>query len=50
MNLSMINLSSKIILVVSNNKRLEILKKFIKFPDKKIPIIHLIKIKKKIFI
>ncbi len=47
MNLSMINLSSKIILVVSNNKRLEILKKFIKFPDKKIPIIHLIKNKKK---
>tara|TARA_Y100000591_G_scaffold316836_1_gene325852 strand:+ start:4588 stop:5280 length:693 start_codon:yes stop_codon:yes gene_type:complete len=47
MNLSMINLSLKIILVVANKKRLEILKRFIKFPDKKIPIIHLLKNKKK---
>ncbi len=47
MNLSMINLSLKIILVISSKKRLEIFKKFIKFPDKKIPIIHLIKHNKK---
>ena len=47
MNLSMINLSLKIILVVANKKRLEILKRFIKFPDKKIPIVHLLKNKKK---
>lgn len=47
MNLSMINLSLKIILVIANKKRLEILKKFIKFPNKNIPIIHLLKNKKK---
>ena len=47
MNLSMINLSLKIILVIANKKRFEILKKFIKFPNKKIPIIHLLENKKK---
>ena len=47
MNLSMINLSLKIILVIANKKRLEILKRFIKFPDKKIPIIYLLENKKK---
>ena len=47
MNLSMINLSLKIILVIANKKRLEIFKKFIKFPDKKIPITHLIQNNKK---
>ena len=47
MNLSMINLSLKIILVISSKKRLEIFKRFIKSPDEKIPITHLLKHNKK---